>query len=152
MTMDAVAHHARIADRIGMSDRWRMDAACYGRWEVLDPPGGFTTLPQLWEARALCGSCPVIVQCRESVQGMSAGADPGGMIAGLTWEDRSRIRHSGGWRDPDDVAEHECVRCHVVKPREAFGTDPSSGRARLTCTACCAAGNRKRAMRARRDA
>lgn len=152
MTSDAAAHHARIADEMGMSDRWRMDAACYGRWEVLDPPGGFTTLRRLWEARELCRSCPVLERCRQALLEMPTSSDPGGMIAGLTEEDRSRLRHNGAWRDARDGGDRACVRCHAVKPREAFGTDPASGRARLTCMACCAAGNRKRSMRARRDA
>lgn len=149
MSITVVAHHARHAERADMDARWRFRAACKGRAEVLDPPGGFVTLPQLWEARDLCRGCPVFTQCRRDADALESGNDPGGMIAGLTEADRSRLRHSARPlpRAAATCGALTCSKCQKTKTPGEFGTDPKTGLPRVTCLRCSAYLARRRAAR-----
>lgn len=69
-------------------DPWAADAACIGKWAVLESPHEDAGL-------ALCDACPVKTECREWTIGLPGRADPGGIRGGTTsrqrWRERQRL-------------------------------------------------------------
>jgi hypothetical protein len=74
-----------------MLDGWRDDAACHGRADLMDPPPGDAWRYEA-EALELCGDCPVIRQCAAWVLGLEEKRDPGGVVGGMTFDDRKARR------------------------------------------------------------
>ena len=71
-----------------MSDEWMQRAACKG----MDPEIFFPEAahgPAGDEARAVCETCPVRVQCLEYAL---ANVEPDGIWGGKTWRQRRKIR------------------------------------------------------------
>jgi WhiB family redox-sensing transcriptional regulator len=74
---------------------WQDRAACVGvDPELFFPPLGHNGA----EARAVCGKCPVLLQCRDYVDAMEEGLGRSylfGIFAGETGADRWRRRRAG---------------------------------------------------------
>lgn len=66
-------------------DPWAEDAACRGKWAVLESPDETP-------AAAMCGRCPVITECADWVLGLPDHHDPGGFRAGMNQRQRMGAR------------------------------------------------------------
>ncbi|MFI6534163.1 WhiB family transcriptional regulator [Nonomuraea sp. NPDC050547] len=81
-------------------------------------------------AKKLCRACPVLDECRDWVLDLPWHCDPGGIVAGLTIQQRGRLSSSS-------ATFRECITCSEIKPLYAFAPW-ASGREqrRPTCRAC----------------
>lgn len=148
---------AAEALRLHVDQPWRKRAACIGRADVMDPPAEKVKAARdlgierhLWEeAKQLCRSCPVLVQCRSWVVTLPAKRDPTGVCGGLTEEERGRERRRRAHlpappRTPPPVPDGHlpCTRCGEVKADTEFAADSRMvgrrGR-RSHCRACVSA-------------
>jgi Transcription factor WhiB len=69
---------------------WWSRSACRGLSSLFDPPEPTADTEQ--QAAGICGSCPVSGDCRRWVMGLPQHLDPGGVLGGLTEEQRRRVR------------------------------------------------------------
>lgn len=102
--------------------------ACAGRARLMDPKPG--DQQGITAARRVCLGCPVLAECREWMSTLTRKADPGGVIAATTLEERAG-------HDPDRKV---CTRCWTALPRVAFTTNSRRGKVRLRpwCRTCSA--------------
>lgn len=81
---------------------WAMRARCAGMPDLMDP--GDDDL-KIDAAKITCRHCPVLVDCREWVLGLPASADPGGITAGMTENERRGERISRGVKAAREARE-----------------------------------------------
>lgn len=107
---------------------WQRRAACGGRAGLMDPPT--PTAATIRVGRIICWGCPVFRDCQTWMAGLTGSADPGGMLAAVTHEERTG-------RSADSKL---CRGCLTARPIEAFTrTSVASGATRSRCRACEAA-------------
>lgn len=131
--------YVELLERLRIDD-WANDAACGGKWRVLEGD-------DIEAAKALCDACPVLDQCREWVLSVPAKEDIGGYKGGLTKNQRDKIRRERANANP----EKRCPRCTETKPATAFHRNAKRGDGRASYCAPCAA-DMKAAARAYNEA
>jgi len=102
-----------LADLLGPSPEWMANAACAEVDPDLHFPSGEhgpANMRQIWQAKAVCASCPVMGQCRE--YGMT---EPHGVWGGLSAGERREIRA----REIDH--QHELARHAAVQLDHEYG-------------------------------
>lgn len=154
MTLD----HAAVAASVRVDQPWRQQAACAGRADVMDPPAkqvaaarDLGTEHLLWaDAKAVCRTCPVLVQCRSWVITLPVRQDVTGVCGGLTEAERATERRRLGQLGVQPgVPEPEpprpaagrllCTSCGETKPDDDFGRDkrmPGRRWRRSHCRVC----------------
>jgi hypothetical protein len=101
------------------------------------------TESQIQRARALCRACPVLAQCRTWVQALPWRADPGGVVAGMTPEER-------GHPDLAVPGKKRCTKCKQELPFSEFS--PMGTRLKSHCKACMRRADVERRRAAKVDA
>lgn len=116
---------------------WHHHAACGGKAQLMYPRDGDKA--GIAAARRLCASCPVFADCARWARSLRPEADPGGVLAGRTEDERlaGRIR--------------VCTGCGESLPVGAFALVRRQGRLRrrARCRYCLRA--EKRAWYQRRN-
>ncbi|TDE20851.1 hypothetical protein E1295_46995 [Nonomuraea mesophila] len=90
---------------------WQATAPCTGRGRDMDPDERAPA--EVARARAICHDCPVLERCREWIAGIPLAADPGGVIAALTFHEREELELA---KQPPRT----CRTCGEPKPWRAF--------------------------------
>ena len=104
---------------------WQQAAACVGQARVMDPEPG--DAEGIAAARRICAICPVRAECMEWALSLPPLEDPGGILAGLTEEQRGKA-----------TEVKTCTSCGETRPLDAFGWVRRQGRAwrRSQCRDC----------------
>lgn len=95
--------------------------ACASHSHLMTPdPSDFAAVA---DATEVCLSCPVFVRCHEWITTVPADQDPGGVIAGLTKQERAKQRLANARAAARAaLAARACSRCHEVKALAEFST------------------------------
>ena len=116
---------------------WMRQAACAGRWDLMDAVDEET----VEAAKHTCAACPVRRECvppREDVDGIAGG---------MTADERAKVRRKIRRQRPIG-AEKRCPECDEVKPIGEFY--PHTGHSSGVGTACKPCHNRLRVERRRK--
>ncbi|MUN41484.1 WhiB family transcriptional regulator [Actinomadura litoris] len=78
---------------------WATRGACKGRGSVMDPPPDSPHLAAtIAVAKGICRGCPVTEKCRGWILSLPKGADPGGVLGGMTEDERTTERRAAAYR------------------------------------------------------
>lgn len=135
--------NAAAAARAMPGADWWKQGRCVGRAALFDTqPGHGRKTAAEKAAIALCVACPVIKQCTARVLGLPEAEDFGGIVAGLTEKERTKLRRKHG-------PPKECPRCHETKRRTAFSPNARNLDGLHTYCKPCEAARRREAYAAK---
>ena len=125
---------------------WMKEAACAGRWEVMQS----TDESDVKAAKALCAACPVEETCQAWLLALPPRQDVTGTAGGMTAEERvrarRRIRRAQPRPQPRDEPPKTCKSCEETHAATDFYARPTSrGGREAVCRFCRLA--QKRAWR-----
>ncbi|GGS88266.1 WhiB family transcriptional regulator [Nonomuraea spiralis] len=111
----------RVKAPLDYLPKWQGVGPCVGQPNIMYGSPG--------RARATCYSCPVLDDCCEWILSLPFSADPGGVIAAMTLEEREAIHQN--------VTTRTCRTCGEPKPLTAFSKwKPHAPSRRPDCKPC----------------
>lgn len=134
--------HTAAAARAQPAAPWWDRGLCVGRAALFaSPPGHEGNLSEGQQlAINFCAACDVLLRCTFAVLRLPELEDWGGIVAGLTEEQRAELRRR--------FTRKRCPRCRRTKPGTAFSPNLAVSHGLHTyCRPCEAARARERAAR-----